>query len=30
MPAHRNAAENRLTELLIDAGGRRRGSSIPP
>jgi hypothetical protein len=27
---YRNAAEHRLTELLIDAGGRQRASSIPP
>jgi 2-polyprenyl-6-methoxyphenol hydroxylase-like FAD-dependent oxidoreductase len=27
---YRNAAENRLADLLIDAGGRQRASSIPP
>jgi hypothetical protein len=27
---YRNATENRLAELLIDAEGRQRGSSIPP
>ena len=27
---YRNTAEQRLTELLIDAGGRQRASSIPP
>jgi hypothetical protein len=27
---YRNAAENCLAELLIDAGGRQRASSIPP
>ena len=27
---YRNAAENRLADLLIDAAGRQRASSIPP
>src|SRR5437016_3712698 len=27
---YRNAAENRLAELLIDAAGRQRASSMPP